>query len=245
MMQPPLDTTHLLSRSIGVLGNDFRPILAWSLLLQAPRVLIAVLSDMGWLPLGDQAGSVMGLLIALLPMVTLTQLQTAVLAPRVILRLREDGFGPPAPPSASGSGVMAILITAVAVAALAVAGFALFLIPGWLVLTGLFVAIPALMCEGLSPRQALVHSWRLTGPRGISIFALVFLFTLVEALLRVALTALGAPATLTALTAVPISAVQAIAATVTYASLVSRHNADETSDSSQAPRSFQEEKAEA
>ncbi|MCH9650675.1 MAG: hypothetical protein K0U98_20745 [Deltaproteobacteria bacterium] len=234
-MRPPLDTTHLLSRSIGVLGNDLGPILAWSLLLQAPRVLISVLSDTGRLSFGDQAGSVLALLVALLPMVILTQLQTAVLAPRVLHTLREDGFGPPTEASTAGSSVIAILITAVAVAVLAVAGFALFLIPGWLVLTGLFVAVPALMCEGLSPQQALIRSWRLTGPRGISIFTLVFLFTLVEALLRMALTALGAPATLTALAAVPISAVQAIAATVTYAGLVARHDDGETQDEPQAP----------
>ena len=219
-MQRKIDTTQLLSRSIGVLGEEPVRLLAWSFLLQAPTILFALLVDLGTITIAGQGASVVAVLAAQVPLIALAQLQTVILTPVVLNQLREQGLVAAGLTENSGARPLAALTAAVAVAVAAVAGFALFLIPGWLVLTGLFVALPALFCEGLSPWQALLRSWRLTGPQGLSIFALVFLFTIASALANRGLVALGLPAAVGAMAMVPITALQAIAATVTYVSLV-------------------------
>lgn len=230
-MQRKIDTTQLLSSSIGVLGEEPARLLAWSLALQAPPILFALLIDLGTVTIAGKAASVLAVLAAQIPLIALAQLQTAILAPLVLDQLRGQGLVLPQLAVAGGARPWAVLALAAAVGVTAAAGFALFLIPGWLILTGLFVAMPALLCEGLSPWQALVRSWRLTGPVGLSIFALVFLFTIASALANRGLVALGMPATVGALAMVPISAVQAIAATVTYVSLATEAPGLEPSDS--------------
>ncbi len=215
-MTERVDTIAILSHSIEVLGQDTWRILGWATLFQLPHVLFALLNEAGAFTIAGSGASVPAVLVAFLPMLALTQLLTAVLSPTVARHL---GVSQP-PSSKPGLRSLAVLAAAAMVAVATVAGLALFLIPGWIVLTGLFVTMPALLLEERGPRRAMARSWQLMSPHWFSIFALVFFFTLSQGVVNFALGLLRAPTSLAALAMVPISALQAIAATVTYAALV-------------------------
>lgn len=214
-MISPLDTQSLLGRSIEVLAANARPFLAVALVVQSPQILLVAF---GGEALGTSGGeaSFLAILALLLPLLALTQIQAGLVAPGVARAL--DGgkvrLGHCLPES--GLAFAAIFAGAVLVALAAAAGFLFFLLPGWIVLTGFFVALPALALEKLSPPAALGLSWRLTSKSWLSLFALVFMFTVLERLLSLALLWLGAPPVVSVLPAIPISALQAVTAGVAY-----------------------------
>lgn len=215
----PVHGPGILSRSIGALVEHPKVFLGLSLLIQAPQIALGVLRDTGAMALGPEEVSPLAILSLLLPMLLLTQLQTAVLSTGV--RAHLAGAAPTVQDTVAG-GLRRFgptLATAIAVAVAATFGFAFFVIPGWIVLAGCFVAVPAVQREGLSPIEALQRSLRLTSRDWFAFFALVFVFTIAERLVAVACLWLETPFVIPVLLAVPITALQAIAATVAYTDL--------------------------
>ena len=68
-------------------------------------------------------------------------------------------------------------------------GFLLLIVPGFIVLTFLTCAIPALVIEGTRGRQALRRSWNLVRGRGWPVFGTIIVATLVTSLVNSLLTA--------------------------------------------------------
>ena len=211
-----LDTSSLLSRSIEALAANAPVFLGIALVVQSPQLVLVALGR-GAFGAAQEEASFLAILGMLLPLLALTQVQAGLVAPGVArslggetVRLRHC-----LPPT--GGAFLAILLAALMVALAAAGGFLFFLLPGWVVLTGFFVALPAVAIEGRPPVAALGLSWQLTSRNWISLFALVFMFTVLERLLSIALTVgLGAPPLVPALVAVPISALQAVTAAVAY-----------------------------
>jgi hypothetical protein len=67
----------------------------------------------------------------------------------------------------------AAMAAAVAVSVAFIAGFALFVLPGFLVLTWLAFAVPATVLDDLPVRPALAHSRRLVGGHASNVFGMV------------------------------------------------------------------------
>jgi hypothetical protein len=219
-MNRNLDTPRILSRSLGALVEHPLPFLTLALVFQSPRILLAALWTAA--PAAPPDGEFPLLLLGwLFPMLLLSQLQAGFTAPAVrslaaggearLWDCLRQGF----------RRWVALPLTAAVVAVVVSAGFLFFLLPGWIALTFLFVATPVLILEDVSLPAALKRSAQLVAGYGFSIFALIFLFTVMEALLTLALRWAQAPALSSALAVVPISALQAITATQAYLALAS------------------------
>ncbi len=221
-LKTTLDSSSLLGRSIEVLAANARPFLGIALVVQSPQLILVALGH-GVFGDGPGEASFLAILGLLLPLLALTQIQAGLIAPGVARFLRGETVELRYCRPRSGRAFLAILLAATMVALAAAGGFLFFLLPGWVVLTGFFVALPAVATDGLAPVAALGLSWRLTTQSWISLFALVFMFTVLERLLSVALLlGLGAPPLVPALLAVPISALQAVTAAVAYLRLTGK-----------------------
>ncbi|MCB1035344.1 MAG: hypothetical protein KDD47_16070, partial [Acidobacteria bacterium] len=180
-----------------------------------PQLVLVSLAQRG---LGEPEGdaSLLAMFGLLLPLLALTQVQAGLVAPGVARALRGETVSAAHCLPRSGAALARILLGAALVALAASLGFLFFLLPGWVVLTGLFIALPATVLEDLSPLAALRLSWNLTALHWLPLFALVFMFTVLERILSLALTWSGLPPLAASLPAIPISALQAVTAGVAY-----------------------------
>lgn len=214
-LKQALDTSSLLGRSIEVLAANALPFLSIALVVQSPQVIL-VAAGRGIFGEAQGEASFLAILGLLLPLLALTQVQAGLIAPGVARFHQGEAVKLRHCLPRSGGMALAILLAAAMVALAAAGGFLFFLLPGWVVLTGFFVALPAVTVGELPPVAALGLSWRLTTRNWISLFALVFMFTVLERLLSLAFAWLGAPPVVSALIAVPVSALQAVTAGVAY-----------------------------
>jgi hypothetical protein len=231
-MARKVESGTFLSRAVEMLGDDFLPILGLSLLIWSPRLVLAVVApelgfaggapDAGGSTSGAVGGAAadvgtstfFGLLLTLAAAALLTQIQTAVLTWWVVGREQPD--------ATTGSlwGVLpGALGTALAVAVLTALGFGFFLIPGWVVMSAFFVALPAQVLQRLSVSDALRTSVRLTDGHKLPLFILVLMLAVVERLLGIGVQWAGLPALVATLGAVLVATMQALLAIAAYQEL--------------------------
>ncbi|MDY7091832.1 MAG: hypothetical protein SX243_02565 [Acidobacteriota bacterium] len=227
-MARKIESGTFLSRAIEMLGDDFPVILGLSLLVWSPRLVLAVVAPgLGFGggaagpegPVGGAAadvgtGTFFGFLLTLAAAVLLTQIQTAVLTWRIVLREESEAGG-----GRLWSVLPAAFGTAVVVAVLTAFGFGFFLIPGWVVMSAFFVALPAQVLQRLSVSEALRTSVRLTDGHKLPLFILVLMLTVVERLLGIGIQWAGLPALLATLGAVLVATLQALLAIAAYQEL--------------------------
>lgn len=218
-MKPALDTATVLSRSVGLLLEAPRPLLAIALILQAPHLVLALARDTGGLVVREDAFSPLAVVAILLPALVLTQLQAGIVAPGVAAHLTGQPLTIGACLAQDPATLLRILITAIAIGSLATAGFMFFVIPGWVVLSAFFVALPLVSLGRRDPKAAIETSWRLVMPQLLSILPLVFVFTVAGHVLTFGASLLDAPVLVSELLGVPISSLQAVAATIAYRDL--------------------------
>lgn len=215
-MARSLESGTILSRSLAAFLGDLPALLGLSLLVWSPRLILALVVPEA--PPGGEVDTetVIGLLGTLAAAATLAQVQTAVVASRLW-----RGRGAEAPAIVGGGWRLAgsVLLTSIAVAVITALAFGFFLLPGWIVLAGLFVTLPVLLAEDAAPLDALQRSWKLMEGYKLPVFALVLMFSVVERCFDLLTGRFGVPPVIGALGAVLVYALQAVAATITYEDL--------------------------
>ncbi|MCB1054491.1 MAG: hypothetical protein KDD11_03140 [Acidobacteria bacterium] len=214
-MSRSLESGSVLSRSLAMLIADFPALFGLSLLAWSPRIVLAVI----WPEIetgGDiRPTTIVGVLATIALAVFLAQIQTVLVA----LRLWRSASDSEIKVARSSRLLVPVVVSAVAVSVLTALAFGFFLIPGWIVLAGLFVTLPALLAEGGSPFAAPGRSWQLMDGHKLPIFALVLMLSVVERCFDLLTDYLKLPALVGVFAAVLVYALQAVAAVVTYEDL--------------------------
>ncbi|MGD2115179.1 MAG: hypothetical protein PVG07_09000 [Acidobacteriota bacterium] len=169
-MGPTIQAGRVLARSFSVLSARFGPLFGSVLLLYLPFLVgYALLSTV---PEAETVGMV-AVALGLLSFALLTPLASAAVIRGVFLHLRgeEVGFGD----CWRGLGAiwLRVILLAVGVGVLTTVGFFLCAVPGFILQTALFVAIPALVVERTGVGDAFNRSWSLTEGHRLPIFFLV------------------------------------------------------------------------
>ena len=219
MRTTSVTTGSILSRSFGLFGAGFVPFISISLLVHSPLLLW----NLGRAATGN-ANPAAELLEAFLSNLLLAPLASAALIYGVFRSLRGEGSTIGECLRVGLSRWISVLILALLVG-LAVFGATLaFIIPGLVVASGLFVAVPALVVEELPIGPSFGRSWQLTKDYKFTLFGVLLLLGVLGWTIGAILGLLTAGAEALApvisfiglLLTVALSTVQAIAAAVAY-----------------------------
>lgn len=169
------DLGRTISRGLAIYGRRFIPFTALSALMTAPLFLFAFLLVEGVIP--PSTGSLVGYgIVATL----LAQLVLLVLFHATVESLR----GRPARVAASFRAILPRFPTAIGVAILSALvvglGMLALIVPGLILLTKLWVAIPAAVIEKTGVTDSMSRSWNLVTGNGWAVFGIILVFWIPE-----------------------------------------------------------------
>lgn len=163
----------VLSRSLAILGRNVVPFGLLSLAITSPALLYEIFV------LGDRAPSAQSLPV-LIPYFAITIVLGAVLTATITYRTIAELRGTRSDFSYSlrQGGALAIPVIGVAlvIGLLAMLGMIAFVVPGFIVLTRLWAAVPAAVVERCGIRASLERSQELTAGHRWRVFAIILIF---------------------------------------------------------------------
>lgn len=164
-MTAPPTTGSILSRAFSLFGAGAVPFLTIVALIQSPWLVYHLYST--------SAGGASPCLDALASLVSgfvLGPIGAAALIYGVFRSLRSESVTVGECFRVGFARWLPVLLVSILVGLATMGGFLLLVIPGIVVACGLFVSVPSLIVEDLSPSDALRRSWRLTDGYKVPIF---------------------------------------------------------------------------
>jgi len=171
-MVPQIETGQVFPTSFKALSARFGPFFGSVLAIYLPLVLAFAAFSVVETEDPDAVFFIL-FLLGLVPLLLLSPLATAAVVRGVFLHLRGEDVRFADCWYGLGSIWSSVIVASVAVALLSVLGFAACIVPGLIIQTGLFVAIPCLVVERDGVGNAFSRSWNLTDGNRLQIFFIV------------------------------------------------------------------------
>ncbi len=167
-------TGSLLSRTFALFGAGAVPFLTIVTLVQSPWIVYYLFSGTLASPVLSLTDSAVNLVSTLI----LGPLGSAALVFGVFRSLRGQSVTVGECFRVGFSRLLPVLFASILIGLAVIGGVLLCLIPGIVVACGLFISIPALVVEELSPIEAMRRSWELTQGSKVPVFLISLLLAL-------------------------------------------------------------------
>lgn len=201
-MEQRISANEVLRRTFAAFGANLGPFMALGLIVFSPLLLVYLGIPLWRMSVAGGGGDDVTVIVEVFSKL-LEGIFTYLLAAAVIFGVFQHLFASRDPFRDSGrfswsvgeslgvarSRFWSVLGTAIGVGLLTMLGLMLCIVPGILVALSCFVAIPAVIVEGLPPGEGMSRSWKLTEGHRVSIF---FIVLVLQVLTLVVVAPLGA-----------------------------------------------------
>lgn len=190
VLQPRFAAGAVLSRSFHILVGGFAPFFAITALVVLPQYLLI------WSVQSDTTGEIdftLDIVLYFIVAWICEAIATAVIIHAVFQALRSRPVSLAASVSAAWRRLFPVALVAMLQIAAVVLGLIFFLVPGFIVIAVLYVAIPACVVERLGPLASLRHSAGLTRGHRWHLFGIFVVVVAVSAVVAVLNELAGAP----------------------------------------------------